>query len=85
MNKDLDAEAATETSRLLAELDDALDQSSVLREIVDKYERLHSIESIAGASCKTRILREEIESMERDLRSERHQQRVDIDKESSPT
>ncbi len=85
MNKDLDAEAVAETSRLLAELDDALDQSSVLREIVDKYERLHSIESIAGASCRTRILREEIESMERDLRSERYRQRVETEKNSSPT
>ena len=67
MGKDLDIEVATATSRLLAALDDALDQSSVMREIVDKYERLHSIESIVGPSSKTRILREEIELMEREF------------------
>jgi hypothetical protein len=38
-----------------------------MREIVDKYERLHSIESIVGPSSKTRILREEIELMEREF------------------
>jgi hypothetical protein len=67
MDKDLNIEVATATSRLLAALDDALDQSSVMREIVDKYERLHSIESIVGPSSKTRILREEIELMEREF------------------
>ena len=79
MNKDLNTEAATETSRLLAELDDALDQSSVMRDIVDKYEHLHSIESIAGTSGRTRDLRKEIESMERDLSVERYQQRLETD------
>jgi hypothetical protein len=67
MDKDLNIEVATATSRLLAALDDALDQSSVMREIVDKYERLHSIESMVGPSSKTRILREEIELMEREF------------------
>ena len=67
MDKDLNIEVATATSRLLAALDDALDQSSVMREIVDKYERLHSIESIVGPSSKTLILREEIELMEREF------------------
>jgi hypothetical protein len=71
MDKDLNTAAAAETNRLLAELDEALDQSSIMRDIVDKYERLHSIESIAGASSKTRILREEIELMEREFSFER--------------
>ena len=79
MDKDLNIEVATATSRLLAALDDALDQSSVMREIVDKYERLHNIESITGPSIKTRILREEIESMERELRIERSQRCVQTD------
>ena len=79
INRNLDNEAATETSRLLTALDDALDQSSTMRDIVDKYERLHNIESIAGPSIKTRILREEIESMERELRFERYQQCVQTD------
>ena len=79
INRNLDNEAATETSRLLTALDDALDQSSTMRDIVDKYERLHNIESITGPSIKTRILREEIESMERELRIERYQQCVETD------
>jgi hypothetical protein len=78
MDKDLNTEAAHETSRLLAELGEALDQCDVMRDIVDKYERLHSIENIAGSSSKTRILREEIESMERELRFERYQQRLQM-------
>jgi hypothetical protein len=78
MDKDLNTDAAHETSRLLAELGEALDQCGVMRDIVDKYERLHSIENIAGSSSKTRVLREEIESMERDLRFERYQQRLQI-------
>jgi len=73
MDKDLNTEIATETSQLLAELDNALGQSNVMREIVDKYERLHNIESIAGLSIKTQILREEIELMERELSAERRQ------------
>ena len=73
MDKDLFTKEAMETSRLLAELDDALDQSSVMRDIVDKTERLHSIESIAGTSCRTRDLRKEIESIERAISVERCQ------------
>jgi hypothetical protein len=76
INKDLDNAETTETSRLLAALDDVLDQSTVMRDIVDKYERLHRIESIAGPSIRTRILREEIESMEREFSFERYQQRL---------
>ena len=72
MDKDISIKVAMDTSRLLAELDDALDQSSVMRDIVDKYERLHSIEDIAGSSCKTRDLRNEVESMERELSVERY-------------
>lgn len=73
MGGDLNTTVATETSQLLAELDDVLGQSSIMRDIVDKYEHLHSIESIAGHSSKTRILREEIELMERELNFERCQ------------
>ena len=79
MDKNLSTKVARETSHLLAELDDALDQSSVMRDIVDKYERLHSFEDIAGTSCKTRDLRKEVESMERDLSVERYQQRLETD------
>jgi len=79
MDKDLFSNVAMETSRLLAELDDALDQSSVIRDIVDQYERLHSIEDIAGTSCRTRDLRKKIESIERDLSLERYPQHLDTD------
>jgi hypothetical protein len=79
MDKNLSTKVARETSHLLAELDDALDQSSVMRDIVDKYDRLHSFEDIAGTSCKTRDLRKEVESMERDLSVERYQQRLKTD------
>ena len=64
MDKELNTEVAIETSRLLAELDDAIDQSSVMREIVDKYQLLHSLESITGPSEKIRAMHREIELME---------------------
>ena len=79
MDKDTLTKVAMETSRLLAELDDALDQSSVMRDIVDKYERLHGFEDIAGTSCRTRDLRNEIESMEREFSFERYQQQPETD------
>jgi len=63
-----DLEAARETSRLLSELDRAIDQSSALRDIVRKYEHLRSIESITGPSRLTRIMRKEIQIMESRLR-----------------
>ena len=72
MDKDILTKVTMETSRLLAELDDALDQSSAMRDIVDKYERLYSFEDIAGTSCRTRDLRNEVESMERELSVERY-------------
>ena len=79
MDKDSSTKSVMETSRLLAELDDALDQSSVMRDIVDKTERLHSIEDIAGTSCRTRDLRKEIESIERALNAERCQHHLETD------
>ena len=39
-------EATHETSRLLSELDRAIDQSSAMREIVRRYEHIRSIENI---------------------------------------
>lgn len=71
MDWNLDTEITAETSRLLAELDDALNQCSVMRDIIAKYERLHSLECVTGPSCKTRMLRKEIELMERNLSLER--------------
>jgi len=71
MDREINTAVATETSRLLAELDAAIDQSSAMREIVDKYQILHSLESITGPSEKTRAMRREIELMERALRFDR--------------
>jgi len=68
MDEEINTTVATETSRLLAELDAAIDQSSVMRASVDKYQLLHKLESITGPSGKTRTLRREIELMERALR-----------------
>ena len=68
MNKYNNTEATSETSRLLTELDQAIDQSSVMREIIRKYEYIRSIENITGPSRLTRIMRKEIELMESKLR-----------------
>jgi len=71
MAKDPNTEETTATTQLLAELDDALGQCSAMRDIVDQYERLHNIESIAGLSIKAQTLREEIELMEQEFSAER--------------
>ena len=83
MDKDLSTKVAMETSRLLSELDDALDQSNVMRDIVDKTERLHSIESIVGTSSRTQDLRKEIESMEHEFSTERYQPCLESDANQS--
>jgi len=68
MNDYDNLEATRETSRLLSELDLVIDQSSVIRKIVDKYADLYNLESITGPSRLTRIMREEIRMMESKLR-----------------
>jgi len=67
MSKHNNMEATRETSRLLSELDLAIDQSSVMREIISKYDHLRSIENITGPSRMTRIMRKEIQIMENRL------------------
>ena len=78
-------EEIRETSRLLSELDSAIDRSGVMREIVDKYERLRSIESITGPSRMTRILREEIQVLESRLGKLRADPQAKQDAICSPT
>jgi hypothetical protein len=68
---DTESEVTIETSRLLSELDDAIDQSGTLRDIVDRYECLRNLESLTGPSPRTRVLRKEIKLMELKLRLER--------------
>ena len=66
-----DREDNRETARLLTELDRALDESSVMRDIAGKYQRLHDLERITGPSRVTRLLRREIRLLESRLRLER--------------
>ncbi len=61
-------EATKETSRLLSELDNAIDQSGVVRDIVNRCERLHYLENLTGPTRQTRVLRKEIKLMEIKLR-----------------
>jgi len=68
MNKHNNMEATSETTRLLSELDCAIDQSSVMRDIIRKYEHIRSIENITGPSRLTRIMRKEIQILESKLR-----------------
>ena len=57
-----------ETTRLLTELDRALDESSVMRDIAGKYQRLHDLERITGPTRITRLLRREIRALENRLK-----------------
>lgn len=77
MSKDNNLEVTRETSRLLSELDQAIDQSSVMRDIIGKYEYIRSIENITGPSRLTKIMRKEIQIMESKLirvRARQHEQ-----------
>ena len=56
-----------ETSRLLSELDTAIDQSSLLCDILNRRKQLRSIERVTGPSRHTRLLRQEIELLENRL------------------
>lgn len=68
MKEQNNKEAIHETSRLLSELDQAIDQSSAMRDIIRKYEHIRSIENITGPSRLTRIMRKEIQILESRLR-----------------
>ncbi len=67
MDSEKNKDASLETNRLLSELDQAIDRSSVMRDIIGRYERLRSIENITGPSRLTRIMRTEIRCMENQL------------------
>ena len=72
MTKNKSMEATRETSRLLSQLDLAIDESSVMRDIISKYEYIRSIENITGPSRVTRILRQEIRILESRLQLARN-------------
>ena len=79
MRQNNDMEATRETSRLLSELDLAIDESSVMREIISRYEHVRSIEKLTGPSRLTRIMRKEIQILESRLRLVRvRQQKSDV-------
>jgi hypothetical protein len=61
-----------ETSQLLSQLDQDIDQSDLMRDIFNRWERLHRIEVITGPSRCTRVMRQEIEIMESKLKSARN-------------
>ncbi len=71
MNMEAEFEPTNETSRLLEELDQVLDQSNAMRDILRSYKLLHDLESITGPSRKTSSMRREIKLMEQRLRDER--------------
>ena len=71
MQKSANMEVTRETSQLLSELDLAIDQSGVMREIISKYDCIRSIENITGPSRLTRIMRKETQIMENRLRTAR--------------
>ena len=74
MKQNKNTDASGETSRLLSELDLAIDESSVMRDIISKYEYIRSIENITGPSRMTRIMRKEIQILESRLRLVRTRQ-----------
>lgn len=63
-----ESQATRETARLLTELDRALDESSVIRDIASKYQALRDLERLTGPSRATRLMREEIRKLEKRLR-----------------
>ena len=69
MNREAESESAGQTARLLAELDQLLDRSSALRDIMQRYQQLHELESITGPTRTTRNLRNEIMQLEQRLRA----------------
>ena len=79
MKQNNNMEATRETSRLLSELDLAISESSVMRDIISKYEHLRNIENITGPSRVTRIMRKEIQILESRLRLVRiRQHKADV-------
>ena len=71
MSSDNSMDASHETSRLLSELDHAIDSSGVMRDIILRYERLRSVENMTGPSRLTRVMRAEIRALESQLRGGR--------------
>ncbi len=61
-------EIVDETAQLLGELEQAMEESNLVREIVAQSEMLHNIERTTGVSLRTRFLHSEIAGMEQRLK-----------------
>jgi len=85
MNRDIDSTITHETSRLLVELDQAINRSDAIRDIVRRWERLHDMECVIGPSRKTRVLHKEIMLLERRIRCGRVNRSSGATPASSPT
>jgi hypothetical protein len=66
-----DTASLNETSRLLLKLDQAIDHSTVLRDLIRRRELLHELEHLTGNSLCTQTLRQEIARMEQQLEATR--------------
>ena len=66
-----DAASLNETSRLLLKLDQAIDHSTVLRDLIRRRELLHDLENLTGNCLSTQTLRQEITSLEQQLEATR--------------
>ena len=71
MDKNQDPEDLAETSDLLSDLDNIIDQSSLVRDIVIRYQHLHNIEQVTGPCKSTEFLRRQIVNLENRLQSAR--------------
>ena len=79
-----DESLTNETTRLLSELDRAIDHSSALRNIIGRQEALLELESITGSSRKTQTLRQEITRLEQQLYAGHDDEAADSDPSLSP-
>ena len=68
MSQTEDLRETCETTRLLGELDRVLDESSVIRDLANKYQKLSELERLTGPSQGTLNLRKEILRLENRLR-----------------
>ncbi|MEM7565061.1 MAG: hypothetical protein AAF353_18765 [Pseudomonadota bacterium] len=71
MDRDSNTAVHQETSQLLEKLDNLIDQSSALQEIVRLGEKLHRLEKVTGPCYQTELIRLEIAHKESKLKSER--------------
>ncbi len=68
MEKNYTPVVTANTNELLVKLNNVMNQSNIVREIVDKSETLWSLEQSTGNSCETQKLRKEIARLEDLLR-----------------